>query len=173
MISAETPCWEMTENSKIFNEDFYLPLYLPLWFQLYLSMPPLAQFSWIFPFESAPWYPFSTWCTEALWQGWSDSPFVGRLLWNLSHTPAPACRRKGKNPTWALEAAECRRTGLCHKQEHTQNLDPDPDWQYGSGSRFRRHESDQNYHFIHRFWYIRLLKKYLFLVNMFLTEFTL
>ncbi len=88
-------------------------------FQWYLSMPPLALFSWIFPFESAAWYPFSTWCTEALWQGWSDSPFVvGRLLWNLSHTPTPACRRKGKNPTWALETAECRRTALCHKQEH-------------------------------------------------------
>jgi hypothetical protein len=28
MISAETACWE---NSQIFNEDFYLPLYLPLW----------------------------------------------------------------------------------------------------------------------------------------------
>ncbi len=31
MISAETPCWEIERNSQIFNEDFYLPLYLPLW----------------------------------------------------------------------------------------------------------------------------------------------
>jgi hypothetical protein len=30
MISAETPCWEKKENSQIFNEDFFLPLYLPL-----------------------------------------------------------------------------------------------------------------------------------------------
>ncbi len=29
MISAETPLWQ--ENSQIFNEDFCLPLYLPLW----------------------------------------------------------------------------------------------------------------------------------------------
>jgi hypothetical protein len=31
MVSAENPCWEWKENSQIFNEDFYLPLYLPLW----------------------------------------------------------------------------------------------------------------------------------------------
>jgi hypothetical protein len=29
VISAETACWEI-ENSQSFNEDFYLPLYLPL-----------------------------------------------------------------------------------------------------------------------------------------------
>ncbi len=32
VISAETACREKIENSQIFNEDFYLPLYLPLWF---------------------------------------------------------------------------------------------------------------------------------------------
>ncbi len=31
MISAETPYWEIERKSQIFNEDFYLPLYLPLW----------------------------------------------------------------------------------------------------------------------------------------------
>jgi hypothetical protein len=34
MISAETARWEMKETSQIFNEDFYLPLYLPLWWGL-------------------------------------------------------------------------------------------------------------------------------------------
>ncbi len=32
MISEETPCWEKERNSQIFNVDFCLPLYLPLWF---------------------------------------------------------------------------------------------------------------------------------------------
>jgi hypothetical protein len=32
IISAETACWDI-ENSQIFNENFYLPLYLPLWCQ--------------------------------------------------------------------------------------------------------------------------------------------
>ncbi len=29
----KTPCWDtgIERNSQIFNEDFYLPLYLPLW----------------------------------------------------------------------------------------------------------------------------------------------
>jgi hypothetical protein len=31
MISAETACWDMERKNLIFNEDFYLPLYLPLW----------------------------------------------------------------------------------------------------------------------------------------------
>jgi hypothetical protein len=31
MISAETACRDIEKNSKIFNEDFYLPLHLPLW----------------------------------------------------------------------------------------------------------------------------------------------
>jgi hypothetical protein len=35
VISAETACWEKEKNSKIFNEDFYLPLYLPLWSDRY------------------------------------------------------------------------------------------------------------------------------------------
>jgi hypothetical protein len=30
MILAETAFWAIEENSQIFNEDFYLPLYLPL-----------------------------------------------------------------------------------------------------------------------------------------------
>jgi hypothetical protein len=30
MISAKTACWDIKENSQIFNEDFYLPLYFPL-----------------------------------------------------------------------------------------------------------------------------------------------
>jgi hypothetical protein len=30
VIAAETTCWEIEENSPIFNEDFYLLLYLPL-----------------------------------------------------------------------------------------------------------------------------------------------
>jgi hypothetical protein len=38
MVSAETSCWEMEENSQIFNEDFYLPLYLPLWFHLFIDL---------------------------------------------------------------------------------------------------------------------------------------
>jgi hypothetical protein len=29
VISAETTCWEIEENSQIFSEDFYLPLYFP------------------------------------------------------------------------------------------------------------------------------------------------
>jgi hypothetical protein len=32
VILAETAFWEIEKNSQIFNEDFYLPLYLPLWF---------------------------------------------------------------------------------------------------------------------------------------------
>jgi hypothetical protein len=28
VISAETACWEIEKNSQIFNEAFYLPLYL-------------------------------------------------------------------------------------------------------------------------------------------------
>ncbi len=31
VISAESTCWEIESNSQIFNGDFYLPLYLPLW----------------------------------------------------------------------------------------------------------------------------------------------
>jgi hypothetical protein len=30
MISAETACWDIDRNRQIFNEDVYLPLYLPL-----------------------------------------------------------------------------------------------------------------------------------------------
>jgi hypothetical protein len=41
MISAETP-WK--EKSQIFNEDFHLPLYLPLWL---LHIP--ATESWTAP----------------------------------------------------------------------------------------------------------------------------
>jgi hypothetical protein len=32
MISAETACWDI-ENSQIFNENFYLPLYLSPWYR--------------------------------------------------------------------------------------------------------------------------------------------
>jgi hypothetical protein len=31
MISAETACWDIEENSQISNVDFYFALYLPLW----------------------------------------------------------------------------------------------------------------------------------------------
>jgi hypothetical protein len=31
MISAETACWDIERKCQIFKEDFYLPLYLPLW----------------------------------------------------------------------------------------------------------------------------------------------
>jgi hypothetical protein len=31
MISAETSCSEIEKNSQMFNEDFHLQLYLPLW----------------------------------------------------------------------------------------------------------------------------------------------
>ncbi len=34
VIAAETTCWEIEENSPIFNEDFYLLLYLPLWYEI-------------------------------------------------------------------------------------------------------------------------------------------
>jgi hypothetical protein len=38
VISAETGCWEIEkENSQIFNEDFYLPLGLPLWERVLLE----------------------------------------------------------------------------------------------------------------------------------------
>ncbi len=30
VVAAETACWEIEENNQIFNEDFYLSLYLPL-----------------------------------------------------------------------------------------------------------------------------------------------
>ncbi len=41
MISAVTPWWETEKNSQIFKEDFYLPLYLPLWYvpSLELGLP--------------------------------------------------------------------------------------------------------------------------------------
>jgi hypothetical protein len=31
MISAEMACWDIERHNPIFNEDFYLLLYLPLW----------------------------------------------------------------------------------------------------------------------------------------------
>jgi hypothetical protein len=31
VILAETACWKIEKNSHIFIEDFYFPLYLPLW----------------------------------------------------------------------------------------------------------------------------------------------
>ncbi len=34
MISAETDFWDIEKNDPIFNEDFYLPLYLNLWVSL-------------------------------------------------------------------------------------------------------------------------------------------
>ncbi len=30
-ISAETAWWDIEKNSQIFNGEFHLPLYLPLW----------------------------------------------------------------------------------------------------------------------------------------------
>jgi hypothetical protein len=30
LLNFETSCWEIEKNSQMCNEDFYLPLYLPL-----------------------------------------------------------------------------------------------------------------------------------------------
>jgi hypothetical protein len=32
MILAEKACWDMERKLPNFDEDFYLPLYLPLWY---------------------------------------------------------------------------------------------------------------------------------------------
>jgi hypothetical protein len=61
LISAETACWEIERKCQIFNEDFYLPLYLPLWCGLTLNfawrglrvMPRLATLP-LLPASPAP-----------------------------------------------------------------------------------------------------------------------
>jgi hypothetical protein len=37
MISTETACWDIERKKPNFNEDFYLPLYLSLWYLVWVS----------------------------------------------------------------------------------------------------------------------------------------
>ncbi len=55
MISAETACWEIERNSQMFDEDFYLPLYLSL-----CILDTTYNRTCICFYSETPWEPFQT-----------------------------------------------------------------------------------------------------------------
>jgi hypothetical protein len=63
-ISSETACWDIEKKiAKFFNEDFYLPLYLPLCLVLTISLLKKFEDGFLFRRNSLPSKEFAN-CRE-------------------------------------------------------------------------------------------------------------
>jgi hypothetical protein len=95
MISAESPCWEIERNSQIFNEDFYLPLYLPLCFS-----PSLYSWS-LKPGKGKRYYTRSllTFPVLLIPETWEGEEILHQVTSHLPCTPNPWSPGRGRDST--------------------------------------------------------------------------